>query len=196
MSVAVVRLWLGVLLAGAPSACGVDLLVGGAETGSSSSGTVPPPSDDTTTTAAPPPADSSGTTGTNPTTTGASTTSDSTTGPLQEDTSTGMEEGTTGPLSCDGLGFGDCNEISYCLWYGERANGECALSPCEDKRNQCWGLLEQGPCVEELACAWSGDPGECSPIECAPCEVLTELQCEETPTCFWQDLKEFCLAVR
>ncbi len=189
-----VRSWMVVLVVGTWG-CGVDLLVGGAETGPASSSTTGPPVAETTTTG-PDAADSSGTTSVSPGTTGTTTSGGTTTtGPVDEVTSTGMGDTTTGPISCDGLGFRDCIEISFCLWYGEPGNGECALSPCEDKGNDCWALVEEGPCGEAPACAWFGKPGECAPLECAPCEVLTELECNETPTCMWADIKEFCFPV-
>lgn len=125
-----------------------------------------------------------------------------------EHTSTGQDvEGTTSTgeaaegsttsveIPCSELGFNDCNELSYCLWYGLPEEGGCEPNPCENPMHDCWEL-PMGDCEALLACAWVGEPetGECAPIECVPCEILSLDQCEETPTCEWLPVKEICVA--
>ncbi len=179
------------------SGCAVDLLVGGEPSGTTGSQAT----EEGDSTTAPP--------GTTETVAESSTGIDepgtstgivdpsTTTG--EENTSTGeMAEGTTtGEVSCEGLPFGDCNEIPYCLWYGEPEAGECAFSPCEMKGHECFELAFEA-CVDALPCAWVGEPkmGECGPLECVPCEVLTIPECEETPTCFFDEMEMACLPVR
>ena len=187
-------LLVGVLL-GIPG-CGVDLLVGPPAAGTDDGGstgepgtttTIPEPATDGTTTS-----DDDGTsTGHEVGTTtehGEGTTSEGATGPGEEGT-------TAADIPCPGLGFADCNDLGYCLWYGPAEMGECALSPCEDPEHDCWGL-PMGDCEGVLACAWTGDPelGECAPIECVSCEILGMEQCVETPTCEWLVGKEICAA--
>ncbi|MCA9709963.1 MAG: hypothetical protein KDK70_29255 [Myxococcales bacterium] len=188
------RAWPCLLLGG----CGVDLLVGGAETsagGGSSSGSEPPG-----TTTMPPATDDAADTSTgNPTTTVGETTTgldETTTGPQEGTSSTGpTTESSTGEISCEGLGFLDCNDVPFCLWYGDPELGECALSPCEqDPPHECFAIRTYELCVDAPSCAWAGTPevGECAPIECVACEILELAQCMETPTCVWNEMEMFC----
>lgn len=182
------------LLPGLLGGCAVDLLVGPSSgsdetTASSSTGD---------TTAAPPLTDgSTGTTAQPGTTDGTTVALDdgTSTGSTTEGSSTGpATEGTTAAeIPCPGLGFRDCNDLPYCLWYGTPKAGECALSPCENLRNECFALPFLD-CQEAFPCAWEGEPrlGDCAPIECVPCELLGLEQCVETPTCVWNELEVFC----
>lgn len=176
--------------------CAIDLLVGEAPSGneaSTSSSTADP-------TAAPSSTGSTMQETDAPATTESGTTTHdegTSTGPIMEGTSTGPTlEGTstTGEIDCNGLGFADCTELPHCLWYGSPKVGECAPSPCEDLRHECFSLPYED-CQAAFPCAWVGEPevGECGPIECVPCEVLGNDQCMETPTCVWDEGEMFCL---
>lgn len=175
--------------------CGVDLLVGQTQMGTTAAGSSTGPLE---TTASPPiGATDDGTSTGEP---GTTSTVDTTEGEVPEGTSgtttTGpLEEGTTGDVACPGLSFPECSEIAYCLWFGTRERGECALSPCEDPGNECLEL-PLGACERLLPCAWVGDPklGECAAIECVPCEILSIDQCMEVSTCEWLEVMEVCVA--
>lgn len=183
--------------------CAVDLWVGEPTQTEGSSGTTT--ASDGETTIAPPGTDTGTSTTSEPgpdTSEGGTTLAvdeGTSTGPLaEESTSTGpaTEAGstTTAEISCAGLGMLDCIEVPYCLWYGAPEAGECALSPCENPEHDCWGI-GLGDCESLLACAWVGTPemGECAPIECVPCEILGVDQCQETPTCTWNEGEMACL---
>jgi hypothetical protein len=197
------RAWVLACLVGC--GCAVDLLVDdgtGPAQASSSSG------DDMGTTLAPSSSEGPGTSDDHEPV----TTDDGTTVALDEGTSTGTStegpategtttegittEGTTtaGEIPCPGLGYLDCSELPHCSWYGTPKMGECALSPCENPRHDCW-TLPFGDCEAVFACAWVGEPrvGDCAPIECVPCELLGAEQCMEVPTCEWSELEELCL---
>lgn len=180
--------------------CAVDLLVddgtGPVQASSSSDG-------DTGITPAPSSSEGTGTSAAEQ----PATTDDGTTVALDEGTSTGTStegpategtatEGTTtaGEIPCPGLGYLDCSELPHCLWYGTPKMGECAPSPCENPRHDCW-MLPFEDCQATFPCAWVGKPrvGDCAPIECVPCELLGAEQCMEIPTCEWSELEELCL---
>lgn len=184
--------------------CAVDLLVEDG-TGPAQASTSTASDDGTGTTLAPASSESTGTSAAEE----PATTDDATTLALDEGTSTTTEspttegttespatEGTTtaGEIPCPGLGLLDCTELPYCLWYGTPRMGECALSPCENPRHDCFTLPFED-CQAVFACAWVGEPGmgDCAPIECVPCELLGAEQCMETPTCEWSELEALCL---
>ena len=177
--------------------CAVDLWVGDRAGAESSGGTTAAGEAEGSTTIVPPADDTSVSTTTGP---GLEEEGSPTTGPVEEEgpsSSTGPveEEGsmTSGELACEGLGMLDCNELEYCLWYGDGEGAGCLPSPCANPKHDCWAFGLEA-CEAAFACAWvaTEEPGECAPIECVPCELLTADQCAEAPTCTWDEGEVFC----
>jgi hypothetical protein len=120
-------------------------------------------------------------------------------------TSTGVGETASGeagatttgePLSCgDIVEFEVCTGQEPCIWIGRPGAGECTIDPCQDPMHECLAF-DFAMCGEVLGCAWnSGDPkvGDCLPITCVPCELLSPDQCPEVEGCMYSEGEMACL---
>jgi hypothetical protein len=119
--------------------------------------------------------------------------------------STGLDTTTTGetaegsttgePIDCSAIdGIEGCQMHEICIWLAEP--GECTLDPCLDAGNDCWAM-EFAACSEVLACAWNSENpevGDCAPISCVPCGLLTGDQCSEVEGCVYNEPKMLCVA--
>lgn len=196
------RVVLAVLVFGSLSACATDLLIG--EDTDTDAGTTMEPVD----TGEPDPtiATTTGeTTDPDPTTTGATPDDSTSTGDEPDpSTTSGTTEGeteggesTTGePKGCGAIGdMEPCTLEDECMWVGEPKLGECTEDPCFMPMGDCVKMNFK-LCVDAPACAWNSENpelGDCLPLQCVPCELLDELECNEVEGCMFEEAKMACV---
>ncbi len=190
------------------SACATDLLIG--EETDAASTTMAPESTtgDPMQTSAMPTGDtdapSSTTSGVDPGDTSTTTGAGNDTEPeptMSTDTTEGQAEAggsTTGePQGCRAiLDMEPCMLEDGCTWSGDAKQGECLVDPCFEP-TECVELTYE-LCADALACAWNSENpkiGDCLPLQCVPCNLLTQPECMEIRGCMWDELEMACFEV-
>jgi hypothetical protein len=84
-----------------------------------------------------------------------------------------------------------CTELEYCLWVGEP--GECIENPCFSDQAEACGALNGETCGKQASCMFVGDPGECVLNVCAPCELLDQKICTDSPFCDYDEGEMACV---